>query len=157
MTTAGLTSVLSWMHTTEHRRQLVESLQGLLSDPSTKQRSLSKQRPPSTLPWYIQPLWSEIVSTSTKKSNSKQLLSNIESFISSLHNLPVASLTLAFTPTSQQLEKYLSLLRAQIDESVIVEVHYDDSIIGGAILSLNGQRYESTILQKISAVIANKN
>lgn len=156
MTTIGLPSVLSWLYTTEHRLRLVQSLQELLKLPATDSKSYTKQKLVSKLPWYIHPLLDEIMTDSTEKISGTQLHTYIKQFITTVHSVPVVSLTLAFIPTSQQLEEYVSLLRAQVDESLIVDLLYDDSIIGGAVLSLNGQRYEATLLQKIATATTDK-
>jgi len=83
-----------------------------------------------------------------KKSNKV-----VEQELKDLKKMPVLSITLAFVPDSSLVESIYSKVSAKVTEPVLLEVLHDPKIIGGCILSYNGNYGDYSLSSVLDGVL----
>lgn len=79
----------------------------------------------------------------------EQYCKGLKHFLSSL---PLLQLTLAYHPNNEQIEKLSEWARSQTNKPVILELHYNPYILGGAIITFEGKYLDLSLKKKLDAV-----
>jgi F0F1-type ATP synthase delta subunit len=69
-----------------------------------------------------------------------------------LAHLPVLQLTLAYHPTNEQIEELSDWIRTKTAKPVILHVHYDIRVIGGAIITYGGKYADKSLKKRMESV-----
>lgn len=83
------------------------------------------------------------------REGRKQFLNDLRTTI---QNLPVIKLTLAYQPTRAQTGQIVSWLRQHYAPNLLVEVSYEPDIIAGAIIEYNGKYVDMSAVKKLDNV-----
>lgn len=148
-----ITPLLSWLRTA---RQLLE-LTKLIEATQAVLQQTPKNTPQPITSWLadfpspVVELWPVLFPNfpANLKISATELTDQLNALTNALTSLPTASLTIAFSPTSQQTQEYVTILRSQLAESLIVNVQVDESCIGGAQLNYQGKRFSSTLKDRL--------
>lgn len=66
-----------------------------------------------------------------------------------LADLPVLSMTLAFTPSRDFLTDIIKGLREQYENNLILDILVDENIIGGAVVTYKGQYRDYSLRKRL--------
>lgn len=77
----------------------------------------------------------------------------LKQFITSL---PVLQLTLAYHPNNEQIEAIAAWARLQTGKPVILQIHYNKDMLGGAIITFEGRYADLSLKKKLTQVYETK-
>jgi hypothetical protein len=69
-----------------------------------------------------------------------------------LAHLPVLQLTVAYHPTGEQIEALSDWTRKATGNPVVLQLHYDPSVLGGAIIAYGGQYADLSVKKRLNTV-----
>jgi F0F1-type ATP synthase delta subunit len=82
-------------------------------------------------------------------SSRSEMRSELEKIKSDLGNLNVFRITLAFQPVHDDLDKIITWIRSNIGPQVVLDVVFDESVIGGAIIEYKGIYADMSLRKKL--------
>ncbi len=68
-----------------------------------------------------------------------------QQLIDKILQLPIAKLFLAYSPTDNQEQELVSLLRKKLDKKLFLQIEYAENICPGCILEFLGKKYDLTL------------
>lgn len=77
----------------------------------------------------------------------------LKQFITSL---PVLQLTLAYHPNNEQIEKLVAWARQTTEKPIILQLHYNQHILGGAIITFEGRYLDLSLKKKLDIAYESK-
>lgn len=118
-----------------------EDLQAFIADVERVQKALfsTKKVLEQTLSESIERNRSKLIQAAIAKAITHSAKSNaLQSLIKTLTSYPLLHLTIAFAQTPESIEKLSNWARELYGETIILDITTDPSLIGGAIVSVDG-------------------
>ncbi|HEY4694429.1 MAG TPA: F0F1 ATP synthase subunit delta [Candidatus Nanoarchaeia archaeon] len=89
-------------------------------------------------------------------ANSAAQTDLLEKIINYLRKLPLLKLTLAFRPSNEFISLLANQLSALVKEQVVLDLSYEERIIGGLIIEFKGRYHDYSLAPKLSAFLKQK-
>lgn len=88
--------------------------------------------------------------------NYEQLEQYFSGLKQTLMKLPVLQLTLAYRPTNEHIISLSEWIRRETNKSVVLQLHYNQNILGGAIITFEGRYLDLSLKTKLASVYESK-
>jgi hypothetical protein len=88
--------------------------------------------------------------------NNKTEKDFFENLKNSLKKIKIIKIKIAFKPSEFFLTRLSNWIKKNIDEKAVLDIEYDDKIIGGAIIEYQGKRVDFSLASKINEIILNR-
>ena len=92
----------------------------------------------------------EISASVTNDTQSKEQV--LQDLLKQLEAIKTLRLTIAFEPSDIMLTKVREWVKAELGSMVVLEIEYQPSLIGGAIITWNGKYFNASVRQALDAV-----
>ncbi len=84
--------------------------------------------------------------------DQKEQFDFLEDLKNFLKNLPVLKLEIAFLPLQKTIEKISRWLRKEVEGKIILDIYFNPSIVGGAILEYKGKYLNLSLAKEIDKI-----
>ena len=148
--------IVKSLKTTQDAEEFLSQLDNLLAklfkiNPDSLDKSLEK---------IVSSKLAELLRESFKKNNINQNdHSAIESFLNSIKNqiqqLNILKLQLAFDPSDETINTVFNWVAENYGDGIILDIHRDESILGGAIIAFNGKYKDLSLRKRFENVFGN--
>ena len=86
-------------------------------------------------------------------SSLDKLLNNLKE---DLKKIKVLKISLAIDPSKEQIEHIFNWVKENLGEGIILDIDKDESILGGAVISFNGQYKDFSLKRALEKIFKNK-
>ena len=86
-------------------------------------------------------------------SSLDKLLNNLKE---ELKKIKVLKISLAIDPSKEQIEHIFNWVKENLGEGIILDIDKDESILGGAVISFNGQYKDFSLKRALEKIFKNK-
>lgn len=141
------------LRTKEEAKRAISEIELLL-------KSFSKPTP-SSLEEGIKKIVSErladfFIKSLKPLSGTRKQTEYLEDLLQKISSLPALSLTIAFEPTEESIDVFSSWAKSNIDSNVLLDIHFDTVLVGGAIVEYEGMYRDYSLKKKIEEMFAQK-
>jgi len=142
-------TLLDIVVTTEDREECIALIDQLLSLIYTNDSSLLSFLH-SDIPEIFSKFFLNYLQTTVDSQSKERILRKLRDEVSHLEKI---SITVAFRPSRNSLEKMASQVRKQYGSNMVMEVHYNPEIIAGAEIVYKGIYRDVTSRKKLDEVL----
>jgi len=86
-------------------------------------------------------------------SSLDKLLNNLKE---ELKKIKVLKISLAIDPSKEQIEHIFNWVKENLGEGIILDIDKDESMLGGAVISFNGQYKDFSLKRTLEEIFKNK-
>jgi len=86
-------------------------------------------------------------------SSLDKLLNNLKE---ELKKIKVLKISLAIDPSKEQIEHIFNWVKENLGEGIILDIDKDESMLGGAVISFNGQYKDFSLKRALEKIFKNK-
>ena len=139
------------IRTLEERDKLKEEIVLLLDSLYTQKGEGVESTLSSQVRFWV----SEIIKTESS-NNLGEIESYLKDILSQLSQFKTLSLRLAFEPTNASIDKFITFTRKNIGMEVILDFDYDPRILGGAVITYEGEYRDFSLKRLFETEYAEK-
>lgn len=142
--------VFAYIRTTEEAAELVNHIDLLLAKIYMTQKDPFEKIAYALLEPEIAKVIQDIfVKKQLSWSNAEEVKSFLTSLKSALKGFDVLTITLPYQPTSEDITAFSTWVKTNLGTTILLEVHIDQSLIGGAVIVYKGIYVDQTLQKKL--------
>lgn len=157
MTTYSYSSILDEVKTVEDLRLVASEIDMLLVTLYKTDKEIFVKRLHTKLQRNLtDSLTLSLNQQNVSLENHEQLQQYFTGLKQFLAALPLLQLTIPYHPSNEQVEKLSDWARRETNKPVILQIQYNPTLLGGAVITYEGRYTDLSLKKKLDAVYATK-
>lgn len=136
------TLAVDLLSTTTQRAELLDALFVMQALGFTKNMTLAEQKMKKKVPEKFFTLFESLLSEISSPLDLTKRITQLQTF---LNKLPVAKITLSYSPTQEQLEQLSAKIRTFFDKSTLIEYVTDQETVLAVNIDFQGKTYQKKL------------